>query len=160
MDVKTAFLHGSLNEDVYVCQHDGFIDADQPTHVYKLKKALYGLKQAPRAWYDELSKFLLQNHFTKEIIDPTLFTRRYDNDILVIKHKHDLDTNGTLVDATKYQSMIGSLMYLTSSRMDIIHATCLFARYKAQPTEKHLKEIQIMHDVLTPSRVLSKELNT
>nr|GEY99813.1 integrase, catalytic region, zinc finger, CCHC-type, peptidase aspartic, catalytic [Tanacetum cinerariifolium] len=50
MDVKTAFLHGSLKEDVYVCQHEGFIDVDHPSHVYKLKKALYGLKQAPRAW--------------------------------------------------------------------------------------------------------------
>nr|GFB51238.1 retrovirus-related Pol polyprotein from transposon TNT 1-94 [Tanacetum cinerariifolium] len=50
MDVKTAFLHGSLKEDVYVCQPEGFIDADYPSHVYKLKKALYGLKQAPRAW--------------------------------------------------------------------------------------------------------------
>nr|GFD19370.1 retrovirus-related Pol polyprotein from transposon TNT 1-94 [Tanacetum cinerariifolium] len=59
MDVKTVFLHGSLKEDVYVCQPEGFIDADHPSHVYKLKKALYGLKQAPRAWYDELSKFLL-----------------------------------------------------------------------------------------------------
>nr|GFB35758.1 copia protein [Tanacetum cinerariifolium] len=50
MDVKTAFLHGSLKEDVYVCQPEGFIDDDHPIHVYKLKKALYGLKQAPRAW--------------------------------------------------------------------------------------------------------------
>nr|GFD42736.1 retrovirus-related Pol polyprotein from transposon TNT 1-94 [Tanacetum cinerariifolium] len=49
MDVKTVFLHGSLKEDVYVCQPEGFIDADHPSHVYKLKKALYGLKQAPRA---------------------------------------------------------------------------------------------------------------
>nr|GFD23238.1 retrovirus-related Pol polyprotein from transposon TNT 1-94 [Tanacetum cinerariifolium] len=49
MDVKTAFLHGPLKEDVYVCQPEGFIDADHPSHVYKLKKALYGLKQAPRA---------------------------------------------------------------------------------------------------------------
>nr|GFB80157.1 retrotransposon protein, putative, unclassified [Tanacetum cinerariifolium] len=49
MDVKTAILHGSLKEDVYVCQPEGFIDADHPSHVYKLKKALYGLKQAPRA---------------------------------------------------------------------------------------------------------------
>ncbi|GKD88513.1 retrovirus-related pol polyprotein from transposon TNT 1-94, partial [Tanacetum coccineum] len=59
MDVKTAFLHGTLKEDVYVCQPEGFINADHPSHVYKLKKALYGLKQAPRAWYDELSTFLL-----------------------------------------------------------------------------------------------------
>ncbi|GJU57957.1 putative ribonuclease H-like domain-containing protein [Tanacetum coccineum] len=54
MDVKTAFLHGTLKEDVHVCQPEGFIDADHPSHVYKLKKTLYGLKQAPRAWYDEL----------------------------------------------------------------------------------------------------------
>nr|GFC95471.1 retrovirus-related Pol polyprotein from transposon TNT 1-94 [Tanacetum cinerariifolium] len=59
MDIKTAFLHGSLKEDVYVCQSEGFIDADYPSHVYKLKKDLYGLKQAPRAWYDELSTFLI-----------------------------------------------------------------------------------------------------
>nr|GFC68011.1 retrovirus-related Pol polyprotein from transposon TNT 1-94 [Tanacetum cinerariifolium] len=85
MDVKTAFLHGSLKEDVYVCQPEGFIDADHPSHVYKLKKALYGLKQAPRAWYDELSMFLLQNHFFKGTIDLTLFIRRFHDDILVAK---------------------------------------------------------------------------
>nr|GFC14723.1 Gag-Pol polyprotein [Tanacetum cinerariifolium] len=55
MDVKTTFLHGSLKEDMYVCQPEGFIDADLPSHLYKQKKALYGLKQAPRAWYDELN---------------------------------------------------------------------------------------------------------
>nr|GEY86688.1 copia protein [Tanacetum cinerariifolium] len=161
MDVKTAFLHGSLKEDVYVCQPEGFIDADHPSHVYKLKKALYGLKQAPRAWYDELSTFLLQNHFFKGTIDPTLFIRRFDDDILVIslkkygmescdpvgtlmeiKDKLDLDQNGTPVDATKYRSMIGALMYLTSSRSKIVHATCLCARYQAKPTEKHLKEVK------------------
>nr|GEU41160.1 retrovirus-related Pol polyprotein from transposon TNT 1-94 [Tanacetum cinerariifolium] len=75
MDVKTAFLYGSLKEDVYVCQPKGFIDADHPSHDYKLKKALYGLKQAPRAWYDELSTFLLQNHFFKGTIDPMLSRR-------------------------------------------------------------------------------------
>nr|GEW16980.1 retrovirus-related Pol polyprotein from transposon TNT 1-94 [Tanacetum cinerariifolium] len=85
MDVKTAFLHGSLKEDVYVCQPEGFIDADHPSHVYKLKKALYGLKQAPRAWYDELSMFLLQNHFFKGTINPTLFIRRFYDDILMVQ---------------------------------------------------------------------------
>nr|GEY64551.1 retrovirus-related Pol polyprotein from transposon TNT 1-94 [Tanacetum cinerariifolium] len=85
MDVKTAFLHGSLKEDVYVCQPEGFIDADHPSHVYKLKKALYGLKQAPRAWYNELSTFLLQNHFFKGTIDLTLFIRRFHDDILVVQ---------------------------------------------------------------------------
>nr|GEY84988.1 retrovirus-related Pol polyprotein from transposon TNT 1-94 [Tanacetum cinerariifolium] len=60
MDVKFAFLHGSLKEDVYVCQPEGLLDADHPNHVYKLKKALYGLKQAPKAWYDEMSESLFQ----------------------------------------------------------------------------------------------------
>nr|GEY66212.1 integrase, catalytic region, zinc finger, CCHC-type, peptidase aspartic, catalytic [Tanacetum cinerariifolium] len=79
MDVKTAFLHGTLKEDVYVCQPEGFIDADHPSHVFKLKKALYGLNQPPCVWYDELSTFLLQNHFFKGITDPTLFIRRFDS---------------------------------------------------------------------------------
>nr|GEW63150.1 retrovirus-related Pol polyprotein from transposon TNT 1-94 [Tanacetum cinerariifolium] len=83
MDVKTVLLHGTLKEDVYVCQHEGFIDADHPSHVYKLKKELYGLKQAPRACYDELPTFLLHNHFFKGTIDPTLFIRCFDDDILV-----------------------------------------------------------------------------
>nr|GEU36992.1 hypothetical protein [Tanacetum cinerariifolium] len=85
MDVKTAFLHSSLKENVYVCQPEGFIDVDHPSHVYKLKKALYGLKQSPRAWYDELSTFLLYNHFFKGTIDPTLFIRRFHDDILVVQ---------------------------------------------------------------------------
>nr|GEU88397.1 retrovirus-related Pol polyprotein from transposon TNT 1-94 [Tanacetum cinerariifolium] len=85
IDVKTAFLHGTLKEDVYVCQPEGFIDADHPSYVFKLKKALYGLKQAPRAWYNELSTFLQQNHFFKGTTDPTLFIRRFVNDILVVQ---------------------------------------------------------------------------
>ncbi|GKB70478.1 retrovirus-related pol polyprotein from transposon TNT 1-94, partial [Tanacetum coccineum] len=158
-------------EDVYMCQPKGFIDADHPSHVYKLKK----------------------NHFFKGIIDPTLFIRHFDDDILVvhvyvddlslvlhtlvnqspcgifinqsnyvleilkkygmescdpictpmeIKDKLDLDQNGSPVDATKYRSMIGALMYLTSSRPDILHATRLCARYQAKPTEKYLKEVK------------------
>ncbi|GKE21797.1 retrovirus-related pol polyprotein from transposon TNT 1-94, partial [Tanacetum coccineum] len=65
MDVKTAFLNGNLREEVYVSQPDGFVDPDNPNHVYKLKKALYGLKQAPRAWYDMLSSFLISEDFSK-----------------------------------------------------------------------------------------------
>nr|GEZ52917.1 retrovirus-related Pol polyprotein from transposon TNT 1-94 [Tanacetum cinerariifolium] len=75
MDVKTAFLNGNLREEVYVSQPDGFVDPDNPNHVYKLKKALYGLKQAPRAWYDMLSSFLLSQDFSKGSVDPTLFIR-------------------------------------------------------------------------------------
>nr|GFA71657.1 retrovirus-related Pol polyprotein from transposon TNT 1-94 [Tanacetum cinerariifolium] len=65
MDVKTAFFNGNLREEVYVSQPDGFMDPDNPNHVYKLKKALYGLKQASRAWYDMLSSFLLSREFSK-----------------------------------------------------------------------------------------------
>nr|GFA25094.1 retrovirus-related Pol polyprotein from transposon TNT 1-94 [Tanacetum cinerariifolium] len=69
MDVKTAFLNGNLREEVYVSQPNGFVDPDNPNHVYKLKKALYGLKQAPRVWYDMLSSFLLSEDFSKDVDD-------------------------------------------------------------------------------------------
>ncbi|GJU46013.1 retrovirus-related pol polyprotein from transposon TNT 1-94 [Tanacetum coccineum] len=85
MDVKTAFLNGDLQEEVFVSQPEGFEDQDNPTHVYRLKKALYGLKQAPRAWYDTLSKFLLANNFFKGAVDPTLFTRKSGKHILLVQ---------------------------------------------------------------------------
>ncbi|GJT44801.1 retrovirus-related pol polyprotein from transposon TNT 1-94 [Tanacetum coccineum] len=84
MDVKTAFLNGPLKEEVFVHQPDDFIDPDFPNHVYRLKKAMYGLKQAPRAWYDKISSFLIEHHFTKSIVDLTLFTRRHRDDILLL----------------------------------------------------------------------------
>ncbi|GJU23313.1 retrovirus-related pol polyprotein from transposon TNT 1-94 [Tanacetum coccineum] len=85
MDVKTAFLNGLLKKEVFVSQPDGFVDLDFPNHVYRLKKPLYGLKQAPRAWCDKLSSFLIEHHFTKGIVDPTLFTRRHGDDILLVQ---------------------------------------------------------------------------
>nr|GEZ22558.1 hypothetical protein [Tanacetum cinerariifolium] len=85
MDVKTAFLNGNLREEVYVSHPDGFVDPDNPNHVYNLKKALYGLKQAPRAWYDMLSSFLISQDFSKGSVDPTLFIRRNDNDLLLVQ---------------------------------------------------------------------------
>nr|GEX21094.1 hypothetical protein [Tanacetum cinerariifolium] len=85
MDVKTAFLNGELKEEVYVSQPEGFVDPDHPTHVYRLKNALYGLKQAPQAWYDTLSRFLLDNDFSKRAADPTLFTRKTGKHILLVQ---------------------------------------------------------------------------
>ncbi|GJV57283.1 retrovirus-related pol polyprotein from transposon TNT 1-94 [Tanacetum coccineum] len=147
MDVKTSFLYGPLKEEVYVNQPYGFVDPYHPNQVYRLKKALYGLKQAPRAWYDELSNFLVSKGFSKD---------KYAQEIL-IKHgmtscdsigtpmatKHlDADLIGTPVDQTKYPSMVEELMYLTASRLDIVHATYYCARYQAKPTEKHLTAVK------------------
>ncbi|GKD87976.1 retrovirus-related pol polyprotein from transposon TNT 1-94 [Tanacetum coccineum] len=221
MDVKTDFLNGPLKEEVYVSQPEGFIDPEFPDHVYMLKKALYGLKQAPRAWYDKLSSFLIEHGFTKGIVDPTLFTRRHEEDILLVQvyiddiifgstnpdfskrfanlmknnfkmsmmgelkfflglqvhqspcgifisqsqcaiellKKHGLDEyvsmstpmaterldaglQGTPTDQMTYRCMIGGLMYLTVSRLDIAYATFVCARCQVRPTVKHLKEVK------------------
>ncbi|GKC66591.1 retrovirus-related pol polyprotein from transposon TNT 1-94 [Tanacetum coccineum] len=143
MDIKTTFLNGILREEFYVSQPDGFVDQDNPNHVYKLKKVLYGLKQAPRAWYNLLSKFLLSQEFPKGTVDPILFIRRQGKDILLSKYaleslkkygmessdpvdtpmveksKLDEDTQGKAVDPTHCRGMINTLMYLTASRPDL-----------------------------------------
>ncbi|GJU65036.1 putative ribonuclease H-like domain-containing protein [Tanacetum coccineum] len=189
MDVKTAFLNGNLREEVYVSQSDGFVDKDNPNHVYKLKKALYGLKQAPRAWYDMLSSFLISQDFSKGSVDPTLFIRRDDKELLLVqiyvddiifaastpelcifinqskyaleslkkhgfdscdpmdtpmveKSKLDEDKEGKAVDPSHYRGMIGTLIYLTTSRLDLQFAICMCARYQARPTEKHLNAVK------------------
>nr|GEV83653.1 hypothetical protein [Tanacetum cinerariifolium] len=143
MDVKTAFLNGPLKEEVYVAQPDGFVDPDHPEKVYRLRKALYRLKQAPRAWYDELSKFLTSKGFTKGLqihqSPRGIFINqaKYTLEILLkhgmdkgqiigtpiaTKPKLDADLSGNPVDQTDYRSKIRSLMYLTSSRSDIVQA--------------------------------------
>nr|GEZ24463.1 retrovirus-related Pol polyprotein from transposon TNT 1-94 [Tanacetum cinerariifolium] len=105
MDVKTVILNGKLKEEVYVSKPEGFVDLDHPTHVYHLKKALYGLKQAPRAWYHTLSRFLLENKFSKDEVDPALFTRKTSKNILLIQIYDDTSTNvvhdtSSLADST------------------------------------------------------------
>nr|GEU47394.1 hypothetical protein [Tanacetum cinerariifolium] len=143
---------GELSEKVYVSQPEGFIDLDNPTHVYKLKKSIYGLKQVPRAWYNMLPSFLLSQKFSKGVVDHILFTRNEGKDILMTKYaleilkkygmdfsdlvdtpmddrtKLDKDLQGTPVDATHYCVMIGSLMYLTLSRHGLVLAVCMCAR--------------------------------
>ncbi|GKE65813.1 putative ribonuclease H-like domain-containing protein, partial [Tanacetum coccineum] len=76
MDVKSAFLYGKIEEEVYVCQPSGFEDLEFPDKVYKVEKALYGLHQAPRAWYEILSTYLLDNRFQIGTIDKTLFIKK------------------------------------------------------------------------------------
>lgn len=222
MDVKSAFLNGNLQEEVYVKQPPGFVDPKLPNHVFRLNKALYGLKQAPRAWYDTLSMFLIENSFQRGAIDKTLFIKRDKGAILIVqiyvddiifgstneglckwfsslmsnqykmsmmgeltyflglqidqkpngtfinqsKYVFDLlkkysfqncsvmktpmstsdklhkDSTGKKVCQTTYRGMIGSLLYLTSSRPDIMFATCLCARYQADPKESHLKAVK------------------
>ncbi|GKE33346.1 putative ribonuclease H-like domain-containing protein [Tanacetum coccineum] len=84
MDVKSAFLYGTIEEEVYVCQPPGFEDPQFPNKVYKVEKALYGLHQAPRAWYETLSTYLLENGFRRGIIDKTLFIKKDKGDILLV----------------------------------------------------------------------------
>nr|GEY53661.1 hypothetical protein [Tanacetum cinerariifolium] len=170
MDVKTTFLNGPLKEEVYVAQPNGFVDPDHPEKVYRLRKALYGLKQAPGAWYDELSTFLTSKGFTKGEMKLFLGLQIHQSPsgifinqakyTLEILHKHgmekgqsigtpmamkpklDAELSGNPVDQTDYRIKIESLMYLTSSRPDILQAVCLCARYQSRPTKKHLKEFK------------------
>nr|GEU89953.1 retrovirus-related Pol polyprotein from transposon TNT 1-94 [Tanacetum cinerariifolium] len=222
MDVKSAFLYGTIKEEVYVCQPPGFEDPDHPDKVYKVVKALYGLHQAPRAWYETLGNYLLENGFERGKIDQTLFIKRQKWDILLVqiyvddiifgatnkdlcksfeklmkdkfqmsltgeltfflalqvKQKKDvifishdkyvavilkkfgltdtksastpIDTEKPLlkdpdsedVDVHTYRSMIGSLMYLTSSRPDIILAVCACVRFQVTPKASHLHAVK------------------
>ncbi|GJZ89597.1 putative ribonuclease H-like domain-containing protein [Tanacetum coccineum] len=179
MNVKSAFLYGTIEEEVYVHHPPGFFDLAQPNKVYKVVKALYGLRQAPRAWYETLSSFLLENGFRRGTIDKTLFINKNKSDIMLVQvyvddiifgsskksmctefeevmHKRfqmtDIlkkfdfysiktaiipiesnkplikDEDGVEVDVHEYRSMIDSLMYLTTSRPDIMFVVCACAR--------------------------------
>ncbi|GJU66635.1 putative ribonuclease H-like domain-containing protein [Tanacetum coccineum] len=222
MDVKSAFLYGTIEEEVYVCQPPGFEDPQFPDKVYKVEKALYGLHQAPRAWYETLSTYLLENGFRRGIIDKTLFIKKDKGDILLVQvyvddiifgstkmslcvefeqmmHKRfqmssmreltfflglqvmqiyngifisqdkymddilkkfdvvtvmttstPIETNKALlkdekaknVDVYLYRSMIGSLMYLTASRPDIMFAVCTCVRFQVTPKVSHLHVVK------------------
>ncbi|GJY31662.1 putative ribonuclease H-like domain-containing protein [Tanacetum coccineum] len=222
MDVKSAFLYGTIEEEVYVCQPPGFEDPQFPGKVYKVEKALYGLHQAPRAWYETLSTYLLENGFRRGTIDKTLFIKKDKGDILLVQvyvddiifgstknslcvefeqmmHKKfqmssigeltfflglqvmqkddgifisqdkyvadilkkfdfvtvktastPIETNKALlkdeeaedVDVHLYRSMIGSLMYLTASRPDIMFAVCACARFQVTPKVSHLNAVK------------------
>ncbi|GJV74379.1 putative ribonuclease H-like domain-containing protein [Tanacetum coccineum] len=172
IEAISAFLYGTIEEEVYVHQPPGFIDHAHPNKVYKVIKALYGLHQAPRAWYETLSSFLMENDFRRGTIDKTLFIKKKKSDIifqmssmgeltfflgLQVKQQPDgifisqdkyvadilkkfdfwsiriattpiesnkplvKDEDGEDVDVHVYRSMIGSLMYLTASRPDIMY---------------------------------------
>ncbi|GJW71689.1 putative ribonuclease H-like domain-containing protein [Tanacetum coccineum] len=222
MDVKSAFLYGTIDEEVYVSQPPGFVDPDHPTKVYKVVKALYGLHQAPRAWYATLSTFLEKHGYKRGTIDKTLFIKRDKKDIMLVQvyvddiifgstnkswcdefealmqsrfqmssmgeltfflglqvkqnkggifisqdkyvaeilKKFDLvnvkaaitpmetklpltkDEEAFDVDVHLYRSMIGSLMYLTASRPDIMYAVCVCSRFQVTPKTSHLNAVK------------------
>ncbi|GJU90123.1 retrovirus-related pol polyprotein from transposon TNT 1-94 [Tanacetum coccineum] len=85
MDVKSAFLNGFINEEVYMAQPPGFIDFEKLDHVYKLKKALYGLKQAPKAWYDRLKAFLVKHEYKIRMVDNTPFTKKRSSNLIIVQ---------------------------------------------------------------------------
>nr|GEZ53741.1 putative ribonuclease H-like domain-containing protein [Tanacetum cinerariifolium] len=147
MDVKSAFLYGKINEEVYVSQPPGFIDPKFPKKVYKVVKAFYDLHQAPRAWYATLSTFLGKSGYIRGLIDNTLFIKKDKNDIMLVqvyvddiifgftkkswcdefealmKNRFQMSSiEAADVDVHLYRSMIGSLMYLTASIPDIIES--------------------------------------
>nr|GFB22376.1 integrase, catalytic region, zinc finger, CCHC-type, peptidase aspartic, catalytic [Tanacetum cinerariifolium] len=135
MDVNTAFLNDELKEEVYVSQPEGFVDPDHPKHVYRLKKALHGLN--PGGIFINQSKFALEilKKFGMDSCD-SVDTPMVDRLIL------DEDLSGILVDQTRFRSMVGSLMYLTASRPDLVFVVCMCARYQAKPTKKHLEALK------------------
>nr|GEU29006.1 retrovirus-related Pol polyprotein from transposon TNT 1-94 [Tanacetum cinerariifolium] len=147
MDVKTAFLNGNLREEVYVSQSDGFVDPDNPNHVYKLKKALYGLKQAPHAWIIDSQSprgiFINQSKYALKSLKKYGFESCDSVDTpMVEKFKLDEDKKGKVVDPSHYRGMIGTLLYLTASRPDLQFAICMCARYQARPNEKHIHAVK------------------
>ncbi|GJZ70007.1 putative ribonuclease H-like domain-containing protein, partial [Tanacetum coccineum] len=155
MDVKSAFLYGNIEEEVYVCQPSGFEDPDFPDKVYKVEKALYGLHQALKGW-GELTFFLglqvkqkkdgifiSQDKYVEEILKKFGFTEVKTASTPIETQKPLLkDDNGEEVDVHMYRSMIGSLMYLTSSRPDIMFAVCACARYQVNPKVSHLHAVK------------------
>ncbi|GKB28168.1 retrovirus-related pol polyprotein from transposon TNT 1-94 [Tanacetum coccineum] len=188
LDVKSAFLHGELNEDVFVEQPQGYEVAGKEHMVYKLHKALYGLKQAPRAWFSRIEAYFTQEGFESSISEQTLFIKRIRGKILIVSiyvddllftgdddellyefkqkyaakvierfgmqnfnsvcspivpgQKIGRDEAGVKVDSTLYKQMVGSLMYLTATRPDLMYVVCLISRFMANPTQLHFAVVK------------------
>ncbi|GJX53355.1 putative ribonuclease H-like domain-containing protein [Tanacetum coccineum] len=136
MDVKSALLYGTIEKEVYVTQPLGFKDPDYPDKVYKVVKALYRLHQAPRAWYETLANYLLGNGF-KRRKDYKSASTPVDLEKPLVK-----DGDADDVDVHLYRSMIGSLMYLTTSRPDIMFAVCACARFQVTLKTSHLLAVK------------------
>nr|GEW28786.1 hypothetical protein [Tanacetum cinerariifolium] len=170
MDIKSAFLYETIKEEVYIYQPPGFEDSNYLDKVYKVVKALYGLHQAPRAWYETLANYILKNGFQRGRLIRTCSLRSkkkkdrifisQDKYVAEILRKFGLtdrksastpidtekpllkDPDGEDVDVHTYRSMIGSLMYLTSSRPDIMFVVYTCARFQVTPTASHLHAVK------------------
>eukprot|EP00253_Pinus_taeda_P010442 PITA_10442 len=159
MDVKSAFLHGDLHEEIYMEQPIGFIQTD-PSLVCRLKKSLYGLKQAPRAWYAKMDSFLLESGFSRCYSDNTVYTKKVGNSLIILVLyvddliltdckpapspfqsgvKLSVSCTSPEVDATLYRQLVGKLLYLTHTRPDLSFAVGLVARFMQNPRESHWK---------------------
>ncbi|KAK4380842.1 Retrovirus-related Pol polyprotein from transposon RE1 [Sesamum angolense] len=217
MDVKSAFLNGYIDEEIYVEQPQGFIAKGSEEKVLRLKKALYGLKQAPRAWYSRIDQYFMDRGFWKSLSEPTLYIKSQGNDTLIVSlyvddliytgnnekmiqdfkenmmktfemsdlglmhfflgieinqekkgificqrkytetllkkfkmescktvttplvtgEKYQKEDGSQKVDGSMYRTLIGSLLYLTATRPDIMFATSLLSRFMQSPTQVH-----------------------
>ncbi|GKD46147.1 putative ribonuclease H-like domain-containing protein [Tanacetum coccineum] len=182
MDVKTAFLYGTIDKEVYVSQPPCFVDHKCPKKVYKVVKALYGLHQAPRAWYatlstllswcDEFEALMKSRFYMSSMGELTFFlglqVKQKEDGIFINQDKYvaeilkkfdfasvktastPIETRYPLVkdeeainvDVHLYRSMIGSLMYLTASRPDIMFAVCVCSRFQVTPKTSHLNAMK------------------
>eukprot|EP00253_Pinus_taeda_P035352 PITA_35352 len=154
MDVKTTFLNGFIQEEVYIEQPQGFEVHGKESHVCRLKKALYGLKQAPRAWYSRIDTYLQGIGFTKSEADPNIYYIVIGDEplILVLFHVEDcrpmltpMITNWKklhasdfeLVNPTLYRQLISSLMYLVNTKPDICFAVNTMSQFMCEPRKVH-----------------------
>nr|GFD09966.1 hypothetical protein [Tanacetum cinerariifolium] len=126
MDVKSAFLYRKIEEEVYVCQPPRFEDTDHPDKVYRVVKALYGLqvKQKEDGIFISLDKYVIEVLRKFNFSDVKSANTLVDTEKTLVK-----DADGDDVDVHLYTSMIGSLMYLTTSRPDIMYAVCICAKF-------------------------------
>ena len=96
MDVKTTFLNGEIEEEVYIEQPEGFVIHNKKSHVCRLKKASYGLKQTPRAWYGKMDGFLMSLGFSKSVVDPNLYYHIVaDKCLILVLYVDDLLLTGS-----------------------------------------------------------------
>ncbi|GKC42181.1 zinc finger, CCHC-type containing protein [Tanacetum coccineum] len=161
MNVKTAFLNGELEEEVYMNQHLGFILPGNENKVCKLVKSLYGLKQAPKQWHQKFDEVVLSNgnllnqadkcvDLTKEFLSSRFSIKDMEEANVILVSTSSLDTskklmpnNGRAVSQLEYSRMIGCLMYaMTCIRPDIAFVVGKLSRYTSNPSTQHWQAIQ------------------